>query len=84
MVASRADVVQAQAQLYAAQAQWTEVDIARAQLEHAIATLAGASCDEVAARGSSARVRLNLIRERCCVRKNHITGFLITVTNLKC
>jgi NodT family efflux transporter outer membrane factor (OMF) lipoprotein len=40
-VVTRADVVQAQAQLAAAQAQWTEVDIARAQLEHAIATLIG-------------------------------------------
>jgi NodT family efflux transporter outer membrane factor (OMF) lipoprotein len=40
-VVTRADVVQAQAQLAAAQAQWTEVDIARAQLEHAIATLVG-------------------------------------------
>jgi NodT family efflux transporter outer membrane factor (OMF) lipoprotein len=40
-VVTRADVVQAQAQLASAQAQWTEVDIARAQLEHAIATLVG-------------------------------------------
>jgi NodT family efflux transporter outer membrane factor (OMF) lipoprotein len=40
-VVTRADVVQAQAQLAAAQAQYTEVDIARAQLEHAIATLVG-------------------------------------------
>jgi NodT family efflux transporter outer membrane factor (OMF) lipoprotein len=40
-VVTRADVVQAQAQLASAQAQYTEVDIARAQLEHAIATLVG-------------------------------------------
>jgi NodT family efflux transporter outer membrane factor (OMF) lipoprotein len=40
-VVTRADVVQAQAQLAASQAQYTEVDIARAQLEHAIATLIG-------------------------------------------
>lgn len=40
-VVTRADVVQAQAQLAAAQAQYTEVDITRAQLEHAIATLIG-------------------------------------------
>jgi len=40
-VVTRADVAQAQAQLASAQAQWTEVDIARAQLEHAIATLVG-------------------------------------------
>jgi len=40
-VVTRADVVQAQAQLASAQAQYTEADIARAQLEHAIATLVG-------------------------------------------
>ena len=40
-VVTRADVVQAQAQLAAAQAQWVDVDISRAQLEHAIAVLIG-------------------------------------------
>lgn len=40
-VVTRADVVQAEAQLASAQAQYTEIDIARAQLEHAIATLVG-------------------------------------------
>jgi NodT family efflux transporter outer membrane factor (OMF) lipoprotein len=40
-VVTRADVVQAQAQLAAAQAQYTDVDIARSQLEHAIAVLVG-------------------------------------------
>ncbi|HUL63592.1 MAG TPA: efflux transporter outer membrane subunit [Burkholderiaceae bacterium] len=40
-VVTRLDVVQAQSQLAAAQAQWTDVDVARAQLEHAIAVLIG-------------------------------------------
>jgi NodT family efflux transporter outer membrane factor (OMF) lipoprotein len=40
-VVTRADVVQAQAQLATAQAQYTDADIARAQFEHAIATLIG-------------------------------------------
>jgi len=40
-VASRTDVVQAQAQLDAALAQRTDLGIARAQFEHAIAVLAG-------------------------------------------
>jgi NodT family efflux transporter outer membrane factor (OMF) lipoprotein len=40
-VAARAEVVQAQSQLLAAQAQTFDVQAARAQLEHAIAVLAG-------------------------------------------
>src|SRR5262249_14514664 len=40
-VVTRADVVQAQAQLASAQAQYTEIDASRALLEHAIATLIG-------------------------------------------
>jgi NodT family efflux transporter outer membrane factor (OMF) lipoprotein len=40
-VASRADVVQAETQLKTTQAQAIDIDIPRAQLEHAIATLIG-------------------------------------------
>jgi len=40
-VVTRADVVQAQAQLAAAQAQYTDIEASRAQLEHAIAILVG-------------------------------------------
>jgi len=40
-VVTRADVVQAEAQLAAAQAQYTDIEASRAQLEHAIAILVG-------------------------------------------
>lgn len=42
-VVARADVVQAQTQIRATQAQAIEIGVARAQLEHAIATLVGKS-----------------------------------------
>lgn len=47
-VVSRADVVQAQAQLKAAEAQRLDVGIVRAQLEHAIAVLTGRAPAELA------------------------------------
>ncbi len=47
-VASRADVVQAQAQLLGAKVQLTDIRAARAQLEHAIAALTGRTPSEFA------------------------------------
>jgi NodT family efflux transporter outer membrane factor (OMF) lipoprotein len=56
-VVTRADVVQAEAQLAAAQAQWTDVDIARAQFEHAIATLVGVAPAALAIEARPERAR---------------------------
>ena len=46
-VASRADVTLAQTQLYTTQAQATDLDVARNQLEHAIAVLIGVAPSEL-------------------------------------
>lgn len=53
-VVSRADVAQAETQWYAAQTQLTDLDISRAQLEHAVAVLVGQAPAELALPGRDA------------------------------
>jgi NodT family efflux transporter outer membrane factor (OMF) lipoprotein len=54
-IASEADVAQAEEQLYSAQSQLTDLGVARAQFEHAIAVLTGRSPAEVTVRPARLR-----------------------------
>jgi NodT family efflux transporter outer membrane factor (OMF) lipoprotein len=60
-VAARVDVVQAEVQLKSAQANLIDIDVERAQLEHAIALLLGVPPSQFALGASSAELRMPAI-----------------------